>query len=181
MAKLQKATFACGCFWCAEAIFKRLKGVESVVSGYAGGLMEDPSYEQVSSGKTGHAEAIELTFDPDVISYDLLLDVFWHLHDPTTPNRQGADVGPQYRSIIFYRDETQKRAAIASKAKVEKEGIFQLPIVTEIVALKSFYRAEDSHQNFYENNRSSAYCQIVIDPKIQKLLREYKNEVKEGL
>lgn len=172
------ATLAGGCFWCTEAIFKRLKGVESVTSGYAGGDMENPGYGAVSSGKTGHAEAIQIKFDPKIISYQKLLEVFFKLHDPTTLNKQGADVGTQYRSVIFYHDETQKQAAEEMKKKVEKSGIYPNPIVTQIVPFTNLYKAEDYHQNYYEQNQSAPYCQIVIDPKIQKLIREFKEEVK---
>jgi len=140
---MEVATLAGGCFWCTEAIFKRLKGVESVVSGYAGGDMDNPTYEPVSSGETGHAEAIQITFDPKIISYEKILDVFWHLHDPTTLNRQGADVGTQYRSMIFYHNNQQKRIAKQSKNKVEKSGMYKDPIVTQIVPFRTFYKAED--------------------------------------
>lgn len=171
---MEKATFAGGCFWCTEALFKRLKGVESVVSGYAGGNIESPTYEKVSMGKTNHAEAIQITFDPDVISYEKLLDIFFATHNPTTFNQQGADVGTQYRSIIFYHTEDQKK-----KALVVKEKIFDKDIVTQIIPFKTFYQAEEYHQNFYEKNNTSPYCSLVIDPKIQKLLKEFKKEVKE--
>lgn len=166
---METATLAGGCFWCTEAIFKRLKGVNSVVSGYAGGDMQNPSYDKVSSGTTGHAEAIQVKFDPSIISFEKILDVFWATHDPTTLNRQGADVGTQYRSIIFYHDEKQKESALKSKKP---------SFVTEIIPFLNFYKAEDYHQDFYEKNKSYPYCQIVIDPKIQKLLTEFKNEVK---
>lgn len=173
-----KATLAGGCFWCMEAIFKRLKGVISVASGYAGGEMDNPAYEAVSSGTTGHAEAIQITFDPKIISYEKLLDVFWHLIDPTTLNKQGADVGTQYRSVIFYHDEEQKRIAEASKKQIERSGMYKDPIVTQIVPFRSFYKAEDYHQNYYERNSDAPYCRIVIDPKIQKLMTEFTDNVK---
>ena len=175
--KLETATFAMGCFWCSEAIFRRLRGVESVVSGYSGGGIRKPSYEVVSRGTTGHAEAIQIKFDPKVISYKKLLDVFWHLHDPTTLNRQGADVGEQYRSVIFYHSQEQKDLAEKSKEEIEKKGMYKDPIVTEIMPHKAFFPAENNHQDFYEKNRLYPYCQVVIDPKIRKLFSEFKDEV----
>lgn len=173
-----RATIAGGCFWCTEAIFKRLKGVESVTPGYTGGHTENPTYEEVCSGKTGHAEAIEIEFDPNVISYEKLLDVFWRLHDPTTLNKQGPDIGTEYRSAIFYHSERQKRIAKESKRKVEESRMYKDRIVTEIVPFSKFYKAEGYNQDFYAKNSSSPYCQIVIDPKIQKLYKEFKEEVK---
>lgn len=175
---LETVTLAGGCFWCMEAVFKRLKGVESVESGYSGGKSESPSYEQVSGGSTGHAEAIQIKFDPKIIRYEKILEVFWNLHDPTTLNRQGPDTGTQYRSVIFYHDEKQKEEALKSKKEIEESKAYKDPIVTQIVPFKNFYKAENYHQNFYENNPEYAYCQIVIDPKIKKLMREFKNEVK---
>lgn len=166
---MEIATLAGGCFWCTEAIFKKLKGVQSVVSGYTGGQMENPSYEKVSSGETGHAEAIQITFDPEIISFEKLLEVFWHMVDPTTLNKQGADVGTQYRSVIFYHTDEQKRVAEQSKKNMAQSGKYQNPIVTKIEPFKNFYTAEDYHQNYYERNPKTPYCQIVIDPKIQKL------------
>ncbi len=173
------ATFAGGCFWCTEAIFKRVIGVISVTPGYSGGEVENPNYEAVSAGATGHAEAIQLTFDPNVISYEKLLEIFFHLHDPTTINQQGADIGTQYRSVIFYHSEAQKNTAESVKNNLEKERIYEKPVVTEIVPFERFYNAEGYHQNYYENNKSAGYCRIVIDPKITKLMREYKDVVKE--
>lgn len=175
----QKATFAAGCFWCAEAIFKRLRGVLSVTSGYAGGERENPSYEQVSTGATGHAEAVQVEFDPSIIPYERLLDVFWATHDPTTLNQQGADVGTQYRSMIFYHNNEQKRLAEESKKKVEKSGKLHDQIVTEIAPYEQFYTAEEYHQNYYDSNRTYPYCRVVIDPKIRKLLEEFRKDVKE--
>lgn len=172
----QTATFGGGCFWCTEAIFKRLKGVESVQSGYAGGKKENPSYEEVSMGNTQHAEAIRITFDPTVISYEKLLDVFWATHDPTTLNQQGADMGTQYRSVVFYENEEQKKTAEASKTKVADH--FQKPIVTEVAPFTNFYPAEKYHENYYDTHREQPYCSIVIDPKIQKLMKNFKEEVK---
>jgi peptide-methionine (S)-S-oxide reductase len=177
--KLQMATFAGGCFWCAEAIFKRVRGVEKVFSGYSGGTMPNPSYAQVSSGNTGHAESVEVTFDPAVISYERLLDVFFSTHDPTTLDRQGADVGTQYRSVIFYHNEDQRRAAESAKAKYNASGKFRDKIVTFIEPFHAFYPAEDYHQDYYATNPHASYCQIVIDPKVRKLLRDFADEVKE--
>lgn len=176
---MEEATLAGGCFWCTEAIFRRLKGVEEVVSGYAGGARENPSYEQVSTGATGHAESINIEFDPKIISYEKLLEIFFHLHDPTTLNRQGADEGTQYRSAIFYRNESQKEAALKVREEIAESGAYHDPIITEIVPLENFYPAEEYHQNYYENNRNQGYCSVVIDPKIQKLLKEYSKEVKD--
>ena len=179
MSQVDTATLAGGCFWCTEAIFKRLKGVTSVVSGYTASQVENPSYEAVCSGRTGAAEAIQLTYDPSVISYDKLLEIFWHVHDPTTLNRQGNDVGTQYRSAIFYHTDEQQHLALASKEALEKSGAYKKPVVTEIVPFTNFYPAEDYHKDYYDRNRSQSYCMFVIDPKVQKLLKEYRNEVKE--
>jgi peptide-methionine (S)-S-oxide reductase len=176
---MEKATVANGCFWCTEAIFKRLKGVISVISGYAGGTVENPSYEQVCSGTTGHAEAIRIEFDSSVLPYEKLIEIFFHTHNPTTLNRQGNDVGTQYRSAIFYHSEEQKNAAEKIKKKIEDEKIYTDPIVTQIVPFTNFYEAEAHHQNYYDRNKDYPYCQFVIDPKLQKLLQEYKNDLKE--
>ena len=173
------ATLAGGCFWCTEAVFKRLKGVTSVKPGYAGGGLENPTYEQVSSGKTGHAEAIQIEFDPKLIGFDKILDIFWHTHNPTTLNQQGNDMGTQYRSAIFYHSEKQKETALNSKADLEKEGIYKDPIVTEIVPFTNFYEAETYHKDYYDKNKQYPYCTFVINPKIKKLLEKYGNEVKE--
>ena len=173
------ATFAGGCFWCTEAIFKRLNGVISVTSGYAGGQRENPSYDQVHSGATGHAESIQVTFDPSIISYDKLLDVFWATHDPTTVDRQGNDVGSEYRSIIFYHNEQQQQTALASKEKLEQAGMYQDPVVTEITPFTTFYPAEEEHKDYYDANRNAPYCRFIIDPKIQKLMKHFEKEVKE--
>jgi peptide-methionine (S)-S-oxide reductase len=169
-AKMETATIGGGCFWCAEAVFQRIPGVKSVTSGFAGGTVPNPSYEQVCTGATGHAEVIQLKFDPAVLSYDKLLEIFWEAHDPTTLNRQGADHGTQYRSIILYSDDAQKTAAEASKARAAKR--FKDPIVTQIVPLKAFYSAEDYHQNYYNSNKNQGYCQFVITPKLKKLISE---------
>lgn len=174
----EKETLAGGCFWCTEAIFQRLEGVKLATPGYSGGHTKNPTYEEVCSGKTGHAEAIEIEFDPKVISYEKLLDVFWKLHDPTTLNRQGGDMGIQYRSVIFYHNEEQRRIAEESKKRVEESGVYKGKVVTEIVPYSNFYKAEGYHQHYYDRNKNAPYCQIVIDPKIQKLYEEFKEEVK---
>lgn len=170
----EKITLAGGCFWCTEAIFKRIRGVISVTSGYSGGNVENPSYEQVCSGTTGHAEAIQIEFDPKNIKLKTLLEVFFKLHDPTTLNQQGADIGTEYRSAIFYRDEKQKDTALQAKAAIDKSGIYKSKVVTEIVPFKNFYKAENYHMNYFDNNRLTPYCQAVIDPKIQKLFSDFK-------
>ncbi|MFL6376666.1 MAG: peptide-methionine (S)-S-oxide reductase MsrA [Nitrososphaeraceae archaeon] len=175
----QIATLANGCFWCSEAIFKRLKGVKSVLPGYSGGIVENPSYEEVSTGKTAQAESIQIEYDPTVTPYEKILDVFWHTHDPTTLNRQGNDVGTQYRSAIFYHDQKQKELAEKSKRDLEKAGVYKNPIVTEITPFKNFYVAEDYHKNYYEEHQDAPYCNFVIDPKMQKLLLNYRNDVRE--
>jgi len=172
--KTEIADLGGGCFWCMEAVFERLPGVISVTSGFAGGTTENPTYEQVCTETTGHAEVTEIVFDPDKISYAKLLDVFWQAHDPTTLNRQGADTGTSYRSIILYRDEKQKLTA--EKSKLEAQRNFSDPIVTEIVPLKKFYKAEDYHQQFYDNNTDYGYCRVVIAPKLEKL--EHKDVIK---
>ena len=179
MSQLDTATLAGGCFWCTEAVFERLRGVTSVVSGYAASEVANPSYEQVCSGRTGAAEAIQITFDPSIISYEKLLEIFWHVHDPTTLNRQGNDVGTQYRSGIYYSNDEQKQIALASKETLEKSGAYKKPVVTEIVPFTNFYPAEDYHKEYYDRNGSQPYCQYVIDPKVRKLLKEYRSEVKE--
>lgn len=178
MSQSETITLAGGCFWCTEAVFKRLKGVSAVQPGYAASQVANPSYQQVCTGKTGAAEAIQVTYDPAIISYDTLLDVFWHTHDPSTLNRQGNDTGTQYRSAIYYQDEGQKQAALASKAALEKSQAYRDPVVTEIAAFTNFYPAEDYHGDYYDNNRSQGYCRMVIDPKIKKLLKTYEPELK---
>jgi peptide-methionine (S)-S-oxide reductase len=165
--KTETADLGGGCFWCMEAVFERLPGVISVTSGFAGGTTENPTYEQVCTETTGYAEVTEIVFDPSKISYQKLLEVFWQAHDPTTLNRQGADVGTSYRSIILYRDEKQKLEAEKSKLEAQKD--FKHPIVTEIVPLKKFYPAEDYHQKYYDDNSNAPYCQVVIAPKLEKL------------
>lgn len=175
---METATLAGGCFWCTEAIFKRLQGALEVVSGYAGGEMENPSYEEVGSGNTGHAEAIQIKFDPKIISFEQILEVFWHLIDPTTLNRQGADAGTQYRSVIFYHSPEQKKIAEQSKKKADESGMYEDPIVTKIEPFKAFYKAEEYHQNYFERNSNQPYCQLVINPKIDKLIKEFSELVK---
>lgn len=172
------ATFGNGCFWCTEAIFQQLKGVSTVKSGYIGGTVKNPTYKQVCEGDTGHAEAIQITFDPKVISYAELLEVFWQTHDPTTLNQQGADVGTQYRSAIFYYTPEQKKLAEEYKQKLDKSGAFGKPIVTEIVAATIFYPAEDYHQNYYKLNGSQPYCRAVIKPKMDKFKKVFGDKMK---
>lgn len=168
-AATQRVTFGGGCFWCMEAVFQRLKGVKTVASGFAGGDVPNPSYELVCTGNTGHAEVVQLTFDPAEVSFETLLHVFWAAHDPTTLNRQGADSGTQYRSIILYENDEQKTAAEKSKAEAQKD--FKDPIVTQIVPFKAFYKAEEHHQDYFNTNSNrNPYCSIVIRPKLQKLL-----------
>jgi peptide-methionine (S)-S-oxide reductase len=179
MAQSDTVTIAGGCFWCTEAIFNRLKGVTSVVSGYAASKVANPSYQAVCSGRTGAAEAVQIRYDPSIIPLDKLLEIFWHMHDPTTLNRQGNDIGTQYRSAIFYHNDEQKQIALASKEALEKSGSYKKPVVTEIVPFTNFYPAEDYHKEYYDRNRSQGYCMFVIDPKVKKLLKEYKNVVKD--
>lgn len=175
---MEKATFAGGCFWCTEAVFKRLKGVKEVIPGYTGGDMDNPSYEDVSSSTTGHAEAIQITFDPNEISYADLLYVFMRTHDPTTLNRQGNDVGTQYRSEIFYHSGDQKKLAENTIKKLEEEGYHEGQIVTKISHARDFYPAENYHHDYYENNKNKPYCKLVIDPKIKKLEKDFKEYLK---
>lgn len=169
-AATERITFGGGCFWCMEAVFQRLKGVKAVASGYAGGTVPNPTYKQVCGGDTGHAEVVQLEFDPAEVKFDTLLKVFWAAHDPTTLNRQGADHGTQYRSVIFYENEEQKAAAEKSKAAAQAD--FKDPIVTQIAPLTKFYKAEDYHQNYFNENSNAGYCQVVIRPKLQKLLQK---------
>jgi peptide-methionine (S)-S-oxide reductase len=167
--KLEKATFGGGCFWCLEAVYERIPGVKRAVSGYAGGTVPRPSYEMVSSGLTGHAEVVQLDYDPEVVPYEKLLKVFWACHDPTTLNRQGPDFGTQYRSIIFYHNEDQKKAALKSYKQLTDAGAFADPIVTQLEPLRAFYPAERYHQDYYRRNRNAEYCQMEIVPKLRKL------------
>jgi peptide-methionine (S)-S-oxide reductase len=173
MSKLQTAVFGGGCFWCTEAIFTRLRGVESAESGYAGGSVANPTYEQVSMGNTGHAEAIQIEFDPSVINYEDLLNVFFATHDPTTLNRQGNDVGTQYRSAVFYTSPEQKSQAEEFIKNLDNDGTYDDPIVTEISTLDRFYPAESYHRRYYDQNQSKPYCQFVINPKIAKLRAKF--------
>ncbi|MNK73897.1 Peptide methionine sulfoxide reductase MsrA [compost metagenome] len=176
--KTEKATFGMGCFWCTEAIFQRLKGVVSVKSGYEGGTLSNPTYEEVCTGATGHAEVLEITYNPMVISYDDLLEVFWKSHDPTTLNRQGADSGTQYRSVIFYHNAEQKAAAEKYKAELNKTNAYGKKVVTAIEAAKPFYVAENYHQNYFNKNGSEPYCRLVILPKLEKLEKVFKAKLK---
>jgi peptide-methionine (S)-S-oxide reductase len=176
--KFELATFGAGCFWCVEAIFQQLEGVEEVRSGYCGGEVASPTYEQVCTGTTGHAESCQITFDPVKISYAELLEVYWQTHDPTTRNRQGNDFGPQYRSVIFYHDDRQKNLAEMTKAKLETEHKRNHPIVTEIVPFTEFWPAEDYHRNYYRNNPGKGYCSLVIAPKVGKFMIAFMDRLK---
>ncbi len=175
---LALATFGNGCFWCTEAVFQELNGVEKVVSGYAGGTVKNPSYKEVCTGETGHAEVIRLQYNPEKISYTELLEVFFSTHNPTTLNRQGADVGTQYRSAIFYHNQEQKKAAEEIIALLTKEQVYDMPIVTEITPINNYYKAEDYHQNYYNNNKNAGYCRAVINPKLEKFRKKYKDKLK---
>lgn len=176
---LEKATFGAGCFWCVEAVFEELKGVKTVKAGYAGGHVEDPTYKQVTTGTTGHAEVARIVYDPSTINYDQLLTVFWHTHNPTTKNRQGADVGPQYRSVIFYHNEEQKEIAQKSLKETDQSDLWEDPIVTEIEPISNYSEAENYHQNYYANNPNAGYCQVVIAPKLKKFREEFSHLLKE--
>ena len=175
---LDTATFASGCFWCTEAIFERVNGVKSVISGYSGGTVPNPTYEEVCTGNTGHAECTQIIYDPSVISYDELLEIFWKMHDPTTLNRQGNDVGTQYRSAIFYHNEQQKEKAEYYKKKLTDEKIWDKPIVTEITKFTKFYPAENYHQEYYDKNPNQGYCAYVITPKVEKFEKIFKDKLK---
>jgi peptide-methionine (S)-S-oxide reductase len=172
------ATFAAGCFWCVEAVFQELKGVISVTSGYTGGKISNPTYREVCSGLTGHAEACQIVYDPAVISYDALLEAFWGSHDPTTLNRQGADQGTQYRSAIFYHNEQQRKLATAYKEKLNTEHAFDKPVVTEISPASAFYKAEDYHQDYFSQNGDAPYCTFVIAPKLDKFRKVFHDRLK---
>lgn len=178
-AQTELATFGSGCFWCTEAIFQQVKGVQKVISGYSGGKVKNPSYKEVCTGLTGHAEVVQITFNPAEISFDELLEIFWQTHDPTTLNRQGNDVGTQYRSVIFYHNEDQKRKAEYYRKKLDEAGIFNRPIVTEISPFTEFYPAEDYHQNYYRLNPSAPYCTYVIAPKLEKFKKVFTNKLKD--
>lgn len=178
--KTEVASIAGGCFWCMEAIFLEIKGVQKVESGYSGGDVPNPTYEQVCTGKTGHAETVQITFDPKIISYKQILQIFFTMHDPTTPNRQGSDFGTQYRSVIFYKDKEQKEIAEEVKKEIEGEKVWDKPTVTEIVPLKTFYKAEEYHQNYFKNNPLQPYCMVVILPKVLKLRKKYYDMLKKN-
>lgn len=176
--KLETATFGAGCFWCVEAVFKELKGVKTVESGYSNGTVPNPTYRQVCTGTTGHAEVVQIKYDPDVVSFETLLEVFWKTHDPTTLNRQGADTGTQYRSGVYYHSDEQKKLAEAIKKKLDEAGIWENPIVTEIVKADTFYKAEDYHQDYFELNGQQPYCRAVIVPKMEKFRKVFKDKLK---
>jgi peptide-methionine (S)-S-oxide reductase len=174
----ETATLGGGCFWCLEAVFEQLKGVASVVSGYAGGHVMNPSYRQVCTGTTGHAEVVQVTFDPAVLSFRELLEVFFTIHDPTTPNRQGGDVGPQYRSAIFFHSPEQRAVADSVIGEMNAAGLWDAPVVTEVAPLDTFYAAENYHQEYFRNNRTQPYCRVVIEPKVAKVRREYLEKLR---
>jgi peptide-methionine (S)-S-oxide reductase len=173
-------TFGNGCFWCTEAIFQEVEGVISVESGYSGGHVDNPTYEQVGTGVTGHAECLNIIYDPKKVTYDELLEIFWQTHDPTTPNRQGNDIGPQYRSVIFYHNQQQKEVAEKYKIALDKSGAFPRPIVTTMEPFKKFFKAENYHQSYYNENGSQPYCQFVIRPKVEKFRKVFKDKLKKG-
>jgi peptide methionine sulfoxide reductase msrA/msrB len=176
--QLETATFGSGCFWCTEAVYQELDGIYKVTSGYAGGFVENPTYKEVCTGTTGHAEVIQLRYDPRKIKYVELLEVFWKTHDPTTPNRQGNDIGPQYRSVVFYHNDAQRQLAEHYKQKLDEAKIFRAPIVTEISPLKNFYPAEKYHQDYYANNSQQRYCTMVIEPKVKKVRRVFRDKLR---
>jgi len=173
----ETATFGSGCFWCTEAIFQQVEGVIKVESGYSGGKVKNPTYKEVCSGLTGHAEVVRLKYDPELISYDELLEIFWATHDPTTPNQQGADVGTQYRSVVFYHNEEQRQRAEHFKSRLEEERVFDKPIVTEISPAETFYKAEDYHQDYFKLNSNAQYCSFVIKPKLEKFRKVFENKL----
>ncbi len=174
---LQVATLGGGCFWCLDAVFMEVKGIESVTSGYSGGTVKNPAYREVTSGRTGHAEVVQLKFDPEIISFREILEIFFHLHDPTTLNRQGADVGTQYRSVIFYHNEQQEKTAREVFKEIDASDLWDDPLVTEIAPMTAFYVAEDYHQEYYQNNPSQPYCTFVIGPKMEKLRKLFKDKL----
>ena len=176
--KLETATLANGCFWCTEAIFQRLEGIESVKSGYSGGNIKNPAYREVTTGRTGHAEAIQLKFNPSIISFQEILDVFFSTHNPTTLNKQGYDRGTQYRSAIFYHSEEQKNVSKEFIKNLNEAKVFESPIVTQVTKFDAFYKAEDYHQNYYNLNKTQGYCTAVINPKLEKFIKKYKNKLK---
>ena len=176
---LDVITLASGCFWCTEAIFKRVNGVISVVSGYSGGSVDNPTYDEVCTGRTGHAEAVQVQYDPKIVSLEDILKIYWYTHDPTTLNRQGNDVGTQYRSAVFYHSPNQKEIALKVKNDLENKRVYSDPIVTEITSFSNFYQAEEYHKDYYDNNRSAPYCNYVIDPKVTKLLTKFSSNLKD--
>ena len=178
MSNLETITIGGGCYWCVEAVYEKLNGVKSVVSGFAGGKTANPSYEEVSSGRTGYAEVVQITYDKSITNLNEIFRVFFTVHDPTTLNRQGADVGTQYRSVIFFKDETQKVAAQNIIAALKKAKVYDSPIVTTLEPFTQFYKAEDYHQNYYQNNKNQPYCQMVIQPKIAKFEKVFKDKLK---
>lgn len=175
---MKEAIFGAGCFWCTEAVFQQVKGVEKIESGYMGGKSKNPTYREVCSGLSGHAEVVRLTFDPAIISFKDMLEIFWKTHDPTTLNRQGADTGTQYRSVIFYLDEEQKKLATDYKVKLNQDNVFGNPVVTEISPASEFYVAEDYHQNYYNENGSQPYCTFVVKPKVDKVRKVFAEKLK---
>ncbi len=174
---MNEAVFGAGCFWCIEAVFQQIKGVKNIESGYMGGSIKNPAYREVCTGLTGHAEVVKITFDQDVISFKEMLEIFWKTHDPTTLNRQGADKGTQYRSVIFYMDEEQKNLAIAYKKKLNDENVFGNPVVTEISPATVFYVAEEAHQNYYNENTNQPYCTFVVKPKVDKVKKLFAEKL----
>ncbi len=180
LENMEQATFGAGCFWCVEAVFQRIDGVEKIVSGYAGGTNKNPTYKEVCTGETGHAEVCQITYDPQKVTFDELLEVFWKTHDPTTLNRQGNDEGTQYRSVVFYHNDGQKQLAEKYKKELNEVKAYENPIVTEISPLPEFYVAEDYHQNYYNQNPNQGYCAFVIAPKVEKLRKVFKEKLKKG-
>ncbi len=176
--QLKLATFGAGCFWCTEAVFQNVKGVSKVVSGYAGGKIKNPTYREICTGTTGYAEVTQITFDPSKVSFEELLEVFWNTHDPTTLNRQGADEGTQYRSVIFYHTDEQRKAAENYKSQLEASKVFKNPIVTEISPLPDYYPAENYHQNYFDLNPNQSYCQYVVRPKVEKFKKQFHSKLK---
>ncbi|HNP19294.1 MAG TPA: peptide-methionine (S)-S-oxide reductase MsrA [Fulvivirga sp.] len=174
---MNEAVFGAGCFWCIEAVFQQIKGIKKIESGYMGGKIKNPAYREVCTGLTGHAEVVKITFDPEVISFKEMLEIFWKTHDPTTLNRQGADKGTQYRSVIFYMDEDQKKLALAYKKKLNDENVFDNPVVTEISPASAFYVAEEAHQNYYNQNSNQPYCSFVVKPKVDKVKKLFAEKL----
>ena len=180
IANTDTVTLGTGCFWCTEAIFQMVEGVISVESGYSGGKVKNPTYEQIGTGATGHAECLNIIYDTTKVTYDELLEIFWQTHDPTTLNRQGNDIGPQYRSVVFYRTAQQREVAQKYKAELEKSGAFDRPIVTSFEPMTTFYKAENYHQNYYKQNGNQPYCQYVVRPKVEKFQKVFKNKLKKN-